>query len=170
MGRMTAGVNQAVVANMARTNAAGTDRWADLLKETVPEGLRGVIVASLARPDIAAAMGLVDFSGVDVAGSSSTPTRRSGRGPGRRRRHRGRGPGIDSEHPVRAFASAVGLADARVPAPAAVAPLLSLRVTLPLLCRWCGGRSTCGRGPAAWVRSVSVARGPLTEGLAAARS
>ncbi|MFJ8563227.1 hypothetical protein [Streptomyces sp. NPDC093514] len=30
MGRMTAAVHQAVVANAARTKAEGTDRWADL--------------------------------------------------------------------------------------------------------------------------------------------
>ncbi|MET9470218.1 hypothetical protein ABZY44_36585 [Streptomyces sp. NPDC006544] len=68
MGRMTAGVHQAVVANAARTKAEGTDRWADLLKATMPEGLvRDAILASPAWPDIAAAMGHLDDKGVDVA-------------------------------------------------------------------------------------------------------
>lgn len=39
MGRMTAAVHQAVTANIARTKAEGTDRWANLLKSTMPEGL-----------------------------------------------------------------------------------------------------------------------------------
>ncbi|MCX4547163.1 hypothetical protein [Streptomyces sp. NBC_01565] len=68
MGRMTAGVHQAVVANAARTKAEGTDRWADLLKATMPEGLvRDAILASPAWPDIAAAMGQLDDKGIDVA-------------------------------------------------------------------------------------------------------
>ncbi|MEU7604253.1 hypothetical protein AB0B78_39290 [Streptomyces sp. NPDC040724] len=36
MGRMTAGVHQAVTANTARIKAEGTDRWADLLRTTMP--------------------------------------------------------------------------------------------------------------------------------------
>ncbi|MGW2681100.1 hypothetical protein [Streptomyces sp. NPDC001436] len=68
MGRMTAGVHQAVAANTARTKAEGTDRWADLLKATMPGGLvRDAILASPAWPDIAAAMGRLDARGVDVA-------------------------------------------------------------------------------------------------------
>lgn len=56
MGRMTAGVHQAVTANAARIKAEGTDRWADLLRTTMPEGLvRDAILASPAWPDIAAA-------------------------------------------------------------------------------------------------------------------
>ncbi|MCY0924173.1 hypothetical protein OS965_39740 [Streptomyces sp. H27-G5] len=39
MGRMTAGVHQAVAANIARTKAEGTARWADLLRTAMPEGL-----------------------------------------------------------------------------------------------------------------------------------
>ncbi|WP_405827003.1 hypothetical protein [Streptomyces sp. NBC_00105] len=39
MGRMTAGVHQAVTANTARIKAEGTDRWADLLRTSMPEGL-----------------------------------------------------------------------------------------------------------------------------------
>ncbi|MFI5642649.1 hypothetical protein ACIA8H_35330 [Streptomyces goshikiensis] len=68
MGRMTAGVHQAVVANAARTKAEGTDRWADLLKATMPEGVvRDAILASPAWPDIAADMGRLDARGIDVA-------------------------------------------------------------------------------------------------------
>ncbi|MFJ9080671.1 hypothetical protein ACIRO3_36360 [Streptomyces sp. NPDC102278] len=68
MGRMTAAVHQAVVANAARTKAEGTERWADLLKATMPEGLvRDAILASPAWPDIAAAMGQLDARGIDVA-------------------------------------------------------------------------------------------------------
>ncbi|MFB6864252.1 hypothetical protein ACFCV6_25340 [Streptomyces virginiae] len=68
MGRMTAGVHQAVTANAARIKAEGTDLWADLLKTTMPEGLvRDAILASPAWPDIAAAMGRLDTAGIDVA-------------------------------------------------------------------------------------------------------
>lgn len=68
MGRMTAGVHQAVMANAARTKAEGTDRWADLLTATMPAGLvRDAILASPAWPDIAAAMGRLDDKGIDVA-------------------------------------------------------------------------------------------------------
>ncbi|WP_331732932.1 hypothetical protein OG592_42730 (plasmid) [Streptomyces avidinii] len=43
------------MANAARTKAEGTDRWADLLKSTMSEGLvRDAILASPAWPDIAA--------------------------------------------------------------------------------------------------------------------
>ncbi|MFJ7272817.1 hypothetical protein ACIQV3_40405 [Streptomyces sp. NPDC099050] len=67
MGRMTAGVHQAVVANAARTKAEGTDQWADLLKKTMPEGMvRDAILSSPAWPDIAAAMGRLDAKGIDV--------------------------------------------------------------------------------------------------------
>ncbi|MET9694692.1 hypothetical protein ABZY81_40915 [Streptomyces sp. NPDC006514] len=68
MGRMTAGVHQAVTANAARIKAEGIDRWADLLKTTMPGGLvRDAILASPAWPDIAAAMARLDDSGIDVA-------------------------------------------------------------------------------------------------------
>ncbi|MFI8266274.1 hypothetical protein [Streptomyces sp. NPDC085665] len=44
-------VYQAVEANRARITAAGADRWADLLRETMPEGLvRDAIPASPASP------------------------------------------------------------------------------------------------------------------------
>ncbi|MFD6969300.1 hypothetical protein [Streptomyces sp. NPDC059949] len=67
MGRMTAGVHRAVTANTARIKAEGTDRWADLLRTSMPEGLvRDAILASPAWPDIAAAMGRLDAAGIDV--------------------------------------------------------------------------------------------------------
>ncbi|MFG2622441.1 hypothetical protein ACGFXC_32955 [Streptomyces sp. NPDC048507] len=47
LGRMTAGVHQAVAANIARTKAEGTDRWAGLLKKSLPEGVvRDAILSS----------------------------------------------------------------------------------------------------------------------------
>ncbi|MEV7594088.1 hypothetical protein AB0O42_27870 [Streptomyces sp. NPDC089922] len=68
MGRMTAGVRQAVVAGAARMKAEGTDRWADLLKATLPEGVvRDAILAFPAWPEIAAGMGWLDARGIDVA-------------------------------------------------------------------------------------------------------
>ncbi|MER6721772.1 hypothetical protein [Streptomyces halstedii] len=68
MGRMAAGVHQAVTANNARTKAEGTDRWADLLRRTMPEGMvRDAILASPSWPDIASAMGRLDHQGADVA-------------------------------------------------------------------------------------------------------
>ncbi|MEU5069699.1 hypothetical protein AB0G95_37360 [Streptomyces virginiae] len=71
MGRMTSGVHQAVTANTANTariRAEGTDRWADLLRTTLPEGVvRDAILASPVWPDIAAAMGRLDRAGIDVA-------------------------------------------------------------------------------------------------------
>ncbi|SDC99023.1 hypothetical protein F558DRAFT_03074, partial [Streptomyces sp. AmelKG-A3] len=67
MGRMAAGVHQAVTANNTR-KAEGTDRWADLLRRTMPEGLvRDAILASPSWPDIASAMGRLDHQGADVA-------------------------------------------------------------------------------------------------------
>ncbi|MYV52639.1 hypothetical protein GT042_09015, partial [Streptomyces sp. SID3212] len=65
LGHMAQGVHQAVAANTARTKAEGTDRWADLLRRTMPEGL--VRDAILAWPDLASAMARLDDRGVDVA-------------------------------------------------------------------------------------------------------
>ncbi|MGW7400960.1 hypothetical protein ACWGH7_31330 [Streptomyces cyaneofuscatus] len=46
LGTMAAGVERAVAQNVARTKAEGTDRWADLLSATMPEGLgRDTILA-----------------------------------------------------------------------------------------------------------------------------
>ncbi|MFE1788051.1 hypothetical protein ACFW7J_06575, partial [Streptomyces sp. NPDC059525] len=55
-------------ANQTRIQAAGNDRWADLLKATMPGGLvRDAILSSPAWPDMAAKMALLDRQGVDVA-------------------------------------------------------------------------------------------------------
>ncbi|MFJ1804422.1 hypothetical protein [Streptomyces sp. NPDC088180] len=68
LGTMAAGVERAVAKNTARIQAEGTDRWADLLRTTIPEGLvRDAILASPAWPDIAATMGRLHTQGVDVA-------------------------------------------------------------------------------------------------------
>ncbi|WP_371627739.1 hypothetical protein OG245_37130 [Streptomyces sp. NBC_01116] len=68
LGTMASGVEQAVARNTARIQAEGTDRWADLLRTTIPEGLvRDAILASPAWPDIAATMGRLHDQGVDVA-------------------------------------------------------------------------------------------------------
>ncbi|MCL6293316.1 MULTISPECIES: hypothetical protein [Streptomyces] len=65
---MAAGVEHAVAKNIARIQAEGTDRWADLLRTTLPEGLiRDAILASPAWPDTAAHMGRLHDQGVDVA-------------------------------------------------------------------------------------------------------
>ncbi|WP_331740911.1 hypothetical protein [Streptomyces sp. NBC_01006] len=69
LGQVAKTVYQAVQANQTRITAAGTDRWADLLKATMPEGLvRDAILSSPAWPDMAAKMALLDQRGVDVAG------------------------------------------------------------------------------------------------------
>ncbi|MET7416261.1 hypothetical protein [Streptomyces rubiginosohelvolus] len=68
LGRMASAVEQAVARNTTRTRAEGTDRWADLLRRTMPEGLvRNAILASPAWPDLAAEMGRLHEQGVDVA-------------------------------------------------------------------------------------------------------
>ncbi|WYB29066.1 hypothetical protein V6574_34875 [Streptomyces sp. SM1P] len=68
LGRMASAVEQAVARNTTRTRAEGTDRWADLLRATMPEGLvRNAILASPAWPDLAAEMGHLHDQGVDVA-------------------------------------------------------------------------------------------------------
>ncbi|MGC5530414.1 hypothetical protein [Streptomyces sp. SR-10] len=68
LGTMASGVERAVAKNIFRTKAEGTDRWADPLRKTIPEGLvRNAILASPAWPDIAAHMGRLHDQGVDVA-------------------------------------------------------------------------------------------------------
>ncbi|MFJ4320670.1 hypothetical protein ACIP46_36120 [Streptomyces lavendulae] len=68
LGQAAKTVYQAVEANQARISAAGTDRWADLLTKTMPEGLvRDAILSSPAWPDMAAKMAHLDQQGVDVA-------------------------------------------------------------------------------------------------------
>ncbi|MDP9947251.1 MULTISPECIES: hypothetical protein [Streptomyces] len=68
LGQMASGVERAVARNTARTKAEGTDRWADLLRATMPQGLvRDAILSSPAWPDIAAAMGRLHDQRLDVA-------------------------------------------------------------------------------------------------------
>ncbi|MFJ8888219.1 hypothetical protein ACIRJR_33120 [Streptomyces sp. NPDC102402] len=65
---MATGVHQAVMDNVTRTRNQGTEKWADLLRTTIPEGLvRDAILASPAWPDIATTMGHLHDQGVDVA-------------------------------------------------------------------------------------------------------
>ncbi|MFI8265796.1 MULTISPECIES: hypothetical protein [unclassified Streptomyces] len=65
---MTTGVHQAAAANIARTKAEGTDRWADLLKSSMPGGLvRDAILSSPAWPDIATAIGHLDARSIHIA-------------------------------------------------------------------------------------------------------
>ncbi|MFI1155077.1 hypothetical protein [Streptomyces sp. NPDC020817] len=124
MGRMTAAVHQAVVANAARTKAEGTDQWADLLKATMPEGLvRDAILASPAWPDMAAKMALLDQQGVDVAGFLSAA--------------HGQGVGVDRAVAALlagqgAAASTTSPAPAPAPAPAAApAPVAGVPAARP---------------------------------------
>ncbi|MGW3661081.1 hypothetical protein ACWD6R_38005 [Streptomyces sp. NPDC005151] len=73
VGQVARTVQQAVAANATRIRAAGTDRWADLLQRTMPQGLvRDAILASPTWPDMAATMGRLDERGVDVAGFLTT--------------------------------------------------------------------------------------------------
>ncbi|MBK3547274.1 hypothetical protein JHN56_30150 [Streptomyces sp. MBT60] len=68
LGRMATAVEQAVARSTARIQEEGTDRWADLLRATLPEGLvRNAILASPAWPDLASRMGRLHEQGVDVA-------------------------------------------------------------------------------------------------------
>ncbi|WP_257134718.1 hypothetical protein [Streptomyces sp. ms115] len=68
LGRMATAVEQAVARNTARIQTEGPDRWADLLRRTMPEGLvRDAILASPAWPDLASQMGHLHDQGVDVA-------------------------------------------------------------------------------------------------------
>ncbi|MEV6477875.1 hypothetical protein [Streptomyces sp. NPDC051657] len=68
LGTMASGVEHAVAKNIFRIQAEGTDRWAELLRTTIPEGLvRDAILASPGWPDIAAHMGRRHDQGVDVA-------------------------------------------------------------------------------------------------------
>lgn len=132
LGTMASGVEQAVARNTARIQAEGTDRWADLLRTTIPEGLvRDAILASPAWPDIAATMGRLHDQGVDVArilnhahtAAISTSTSH------RRRRHPDTGhhtrPGHRSRSGSRHCSTrAAAPAPATAPTPPAFAPLL----------------------------------------------
>ncbi|MCX5401306.1 hypothetical protein [Streptomyces sp. NBC_00102] len=67
LGTVAHSVHRAVTANTARIRAEGSDRWADLLRATVPEGVvRDAILSSPAWPDMAAALARLDAQGVDV--------------------------------------------------------------------------------------------------------
>ncbi|MFG2615861.1 hypothetical protein [Streptomyces anulatus] len=104
LGTMASGVERAVARNIARIRAEGTDRWAGLLRTTIPEGLvRNAILASPAWPDIAAAMGRLHDQGVDVA-RILTDVHTAGLG-------------VDQ-----AIAAAIAKAPATTPAPASPAP------------------------------------------------
>ncbi|MEV0993051.1 hypothetical protein [Streptomyces sp. NPDC049949] len=104
LGQAAKTVYQAVQANQTRITAAGTDRWADLLKATMPEGLvRDAILSSPAWPDMAAKMALLDQRGVDVAAFLSAA--------------HGQGVGVD-----RAVAALLAQQGAAAPAPAAGVP------------------------------------------------
>ncbi|WP_179888334.1 hypothetical protein, partial [Streptomyces sp. t99] len=81
LGRMASAVEQAVARNTARIQAEGTDRWADLLRRTMPEGLvRNAILASPAWPDLASKMGHLHDQGVDVAARILTDAHAAGLG------------------------------------------------------------------------------------------
>ncbi|ROQ93623.1 hypothetical protein EDE04_0004 [Streptomyces sp. 2132.2] len=69
LGQAAKTVYQAVEANQARIQAAGTDRWADLLTKTMPgrPGARRDPWLPPAWPDMAAKMALLDQQGIDVA-------------------------------------------------------------------------------------------------------
>ncbi|MGX5397534.1 hypothetical protein ACWLMY_37700, partial [Streptomyces anulatus] len=104
LGTMASGVERAVARNIARIQAEGTDRWADLLRTTIPEGLvREAILASPAWPDIAATMGRLHDQGVDVARILTDA--------------HAAGLGVDQ-----AIAAAVALAPATTPAPPSATP------------------------------------------------
>ncbi|MEV7114197.1 hypothetical protein [Streptomyces anulatus] len=104
LGTMASGVERAVAKNIARIQAEGTDRWAELLSTTIPEGLvRDAILASPAWPDIAAHMGRLHDQGVDVARILTDA--------------HAAGLGVDQ-----AIAAAVAPAPATTPAPASAAP------------------------------------------------
>ncbi|MFG2623002.1 hypothetical protein ACGFXC_35865 [Streptomyces sp. NPDC048507] len=167
LGRMTAGVHQAVAANTARTKAEGTNRWADLLTATMPEGLvRDAVVSSPAWPDIAAQMGLLDERGIDVARILLDA-------------HRA-GAGVDqaiAAVTTAAAAQAPATAAAPAPAPAAASARGGARVPAPAAAP--GTAPTTGPGLAAsrpvggavdpWAppasRDAKRSWGPLTEGL-----
>ncbi|MFI5761777.1 hypothetical protein ACIA8F_12630 [Streptomyces sp. NPDC051563] len=67
LGTLATTVQRAVEANTATIKPAATDRWADHLLATMPEGIvRDAILASPAWPDIAAPMDHLHHQGIDV--------------------------------------------------------------------------------------------------------
>ncbi|MFD0374609.1 hypothetical protein [Streptomyces sp. NPDC127112] len=146
VGQVTQTVYRAVEANQARISAAGTDRWADMLKATMPGDLvRDAILASPAWPDMAAKMALLDRQGIDVAAFLTAA--------------HGQGTGVDravaalldqqgATAPAATDAAAAGVPAAR-PAPAPAAP-----------------DPAPAREPVAVSADARAMWGPLTEGLA----
>ncbi|MFF2521472.1 hypothetical protein [Streptomyces liangshanensis] len=169
LGHMAQGVHQAVAKTAARTKAEGTDRWADLLRRTMPQGLvREAILASPAWPHIASVMARLDDRGVDVARVLADA--------------HAAGTGVDRAVAALTTQAAVPPPAAATPAAAAVAapvvlsptsaravPVRSARPALapaPVPVRTAAG----GREPDPWAApAVSTdakqSWGPLTEGL-----
>ncbi|MEU6315688.1 hypothetical protein [Streptomyces sp. NPDC047014] len=155
VGQVTQSVYRAVEANRARISAAGTDRWADLLKATMPEGMvRDAILASPAWPGMAAQMALLDHNGVDVAGVLAAA--------------HAQGVGVDQAvaallaQPAAAASSAPAAA---APAPAAVPTARPAPATDPYAPP--AAPAASGPVPEAVVVSADARAmwGPLTEGL-----
>ncbi|MEU3721488.1 hypothetical protein [Streptomyces sp. NPDC031705] len=166
MGRMTAGVHQAVAANIARTKAEGTDQWADLLTATMPEGVvRDAILSSPAWPDIAADMGRLDARGIDVARILLDA-------------HRA-GAGVDQA--VAAVTTAAAAPASPAPAPTPTSAPADARVPAPAAAPGTAPTAAPTPAPAAPVREAvdpwappasrdaKRSWGPLTEGLTVPR-
>ncbi|MFE2561253.1 hypothetical protein ACFXGT_35640 [Streptomyces sp. NPDC059352] len=67
VGEIAVTVRDSVAANAERVAREGTGEWVKLLRETMPAGpVREAILSSPGWPDIAAKMGELDESGVDV--------------------------------------------------------------------------------------------------------
>ncbi|WP_439081496.1 hypothetical protein [Streptomyces sp. WL006] len=171
LGRMATAVEQAVARNTARIQTEGTDRWADLLRRTMPEGLvRNAILASPAWPHLAAEMDRLHEQGVDVARILTDA--------------HAAGLGVDqaiaaatAHTSPRAQAPAVRPAPVTTPAPAPAAAVRTASATAPTAARTAAVRPEPTPAPDAkpdpWatrpVRPVSTdakrSWGPLTEGL-----
>ncbi|MCY0950627.1 hypothetical protein [Streptomyces sp. H27-S2] len=173
MGRMTAGVHQAVVANAARTKAEGTDRWADLLRTTMPEGLvRDAILASPAWPDIAAAMAGLDAKGVDVA-RILLDAHAAGAGVDQAVAAVITAAATTAPAPAPAAPSAPAPADARVPAPAPVPGAAPTAVPAAGVAPVAAAAAPVREAADPWAPPASTdakrSWGPLTEGLSVPR-
>ncbi|MFD8586392.1 hypothetical protein ACFV2A_26310 [Streptomyces californicus] len=171
LGRMATAVEQAVARNTTRIQTEGTDRWADLLRRTMPEGLvRNAILASPAWPHLAAEMGHLHEQGVDVARILTDA--------------HAAGLGVDqaiaaatAHTSPQAQAPAVRPAPVTTPAPAPAAAVRTASATAPTAARTAAVRPEPTPAPDAkpdpWatrpVRPVSTdakrSWGPLTEGL-----
>ncbi|MDJ0386355.1 hypothetical protein [Streptomyces sp. G-G2] len=167
MGRMTAGVHQAVAANIARTKSEGTDRWADLLKATMPGGLvRDAILASPAWPDIAAAMGRLDARGVDVA-RILVDAHAAGAGVDQAVAAVTTAAATTAPTPAATAAPAPAPAEARIPAPATAAGTTTTSTAAP------AAAAPVREAVDPWAPPASTdakrSWGPLTEGLAVPR-